>query len=116
MWTSSDPRLTGEVARRWNDDYYQTAEGTVNVDVDAAYLLNDDGGWTCSNTSLLRGQGYGAELVGGPAYTYTCTGSGGDAGLSAILVPQTTSGNNEEFVGLIFSGDFPPLPEPPATE
>jgi hypothetical protein len=116
IWTASDPRLTGEVVRRWNDDYYQTDEGTINVDVDAAFLGNDDGGWTCLNTSLFRGEDQDAELVGGPAYTYTCTGNGGHAGLSAILVPQTTSGFDEEFVGLIFSGDFPPVPEPPVAE
>jgi hypothetical protein len=115
-WTSSDPRLTGEVVRRWNDDYYQTDEGTIDVNVDASYLRNDDGGWTCSSTVLFRGEDQNAELVGGPAYTFTCTGNGAYAGLSAVLVPQTTSGFDEEFVGLIFSGGFPPLPEPPASE
>lgn len=118
-WTSSDPRLTGEVVRRWNDDIFRTDEGTISVEVDAAYLQNDDGDWTCSNTSLLRGEGMDAELVAGPAFTFTCIGNGGHAGLSAILVPgvpEVSSGFDEGFVGLIFSGDFPPLPGPPATE
>jgi hypothetical protein len=117
-WTSSDPRLTGEVVRRWNDDYYQMDEGAISVNVDAAYLQNEDGGWACSNTSLLRGDGMDAELVAGPAYTFTCTGNGGYAGLSAILVDDAPEllGSDETFVGLIFSGDFPPVPEPPATE
>jgi len=109
-WTSSDPRLSGEVVRRWNDDIYQTEEGTISVDMDSAYLRNDGGGWVCSNAGLLKGEGMYAELVGGPSYTFTCTGNGGHEGLSAILVSGATTGFNEEFVGLIFSGDFPPLP------
>jgi hypothetical protein len=48
--------------------------------------------------------------------TFTCTGNGGYAGLSAILVSSLTSGFDEEFVGLIFAGDFPPVPEPPPAE
>jgi hypothetical protein len=115
-WTSSDPRLTGEVVRRWNDDIYQTEEGTISVDADAAYLQNDDGGWVCSSTVLFRGEGTDAQLVGGPSYTFVCTGNGGHEGLSAVLSSKATTGFDEEFVGLIFSGDFPPLPEPPAAE
>ena len=48
-WTSSDPRLTGEVSRRWNEDTYQTDEGSISVGMDAAYLRNDGGGWACSS-------------------------------------------------------------------
>jgi hypothetical protein len=48
--------------------------------------------------------------------TFDCVGDGGYAGLSAILVLEDAGGNAEDIVGLIFSGDFPPLPEPPADE
>jgi hypothetical protein len=113
-WTSSDPRLTGEVARRWSEDVYQTDEGTFAVSVDAPYLRNDGGDWACLDTSLLRGSGMSSESL--TDTTFTCTGNGGYAGLSAVLVSTFTEGFNEKFVGLIFSGDIPPLPEPPAAE
>jgi hypothetical protein len=111
-WTSSDPRLTGEVSRRWNEDTYQTDEGSIGVDMDAAYLRNDGGGWACSSSYLIE---VPSVTYTGTA-TFTCMGDGGYAGLSAILALVDVGGNAEEFVGLIFSGDLPPLPEPPAAE
>ena len=110
-WTSSDPRLTGEVVRRWNWDVYQTDEGSISVSMDAAYLRNDDGGWTCSSHSLAKGTADVADPL-----TFTCIGDGGYAGLSASLVLVDAGGNSEDIVGLIFSGAFPPLPEAPAAE
>jgi hypothetical protein len=115
-WTSSDPRLTGEVVRRWNDDIYETDEGTISVSMDAAYLRNDDGGWACTNSGLAKGSGTYAQEVTGGTDTHTCIGDGGYEGLSAILVLSAGQDFSEEFVGLIFSGDFPPLPEAPAAE
>lgn len=111
-WASSDPRLAGDVVRRWNQDFYQAAEGSVEVGTDAAYLANDGGSWACSNTYV--GQEF-SEPGYGPT-TFTCTGAGGYAGLSAILVLVGAGGNAEEFTGLVFSGEFPPPPEPPAAE
>jgi hypothetical protein len=113
-WTSTDPRLSGEVVRRWSEDNYPTDEGTISVSVGAAHLRNDGGEWACFDTSLLRGSGMSSEAV--TDTTFACTGDGGYAGLSAILVSSSTTGFNEEFVGLVFSGDFPPVPEPPAAE
>lgn len=110
-WTASDPRLTGDVSRRWNDDIYQTDEGSAEVGMGAAYLRNASGGWACSNSSLSK-NGVGAA----DTETFTCIGDGGYDGLSAILVLTDAGGNSEDIVGLIFSGDFPPLPEPPAAE
>ena len=122
-WTSSDPRLTGDVTRRWNADIYQTDEDALWVSMGVAYLRNDDGGWACSSSDLLRGirtTGAGTtveeEMVNGGTTTFECVGDGGYEGLSALLVSELTVGFNEEFSGLIFSGAFPPLPEPPATE
>jgi hypothetical protein len=113
-WTASDPRLTGEVSRRWNEDVYRTDEGFISVNMDAAYLRNDEGGWACSASNLFKGYGlFPSELTG---ETFTCTGEGGYEGLSAIVVNEQGGSSSEEFVGLIFSGDFPPLPEPPAAE
>jgi len=47
--------------------------------------------------------------------TSTCVGQGGYDGLSAVLV-ETDDSMGLTWVGLIFAGDFPPLPEAPAVE
>jgi len=122
-WTSSDPRLTGEVVRRWSDDIYKTDEGDIWVSMSAAYLRNDDGGWACSSSGLSKGIGttadgttVDAESMSGGTETFDCVGDGGYAGLSAILVLTEAGGFSEDIVGLIFSGDLPPVPDPPAAE
>jgi hypothetical protein len=112
-WTSSDPRLTAEVARRYNEDTYQVDEGSISVGTDTADLRNDGGGWACSTISLLEGSGDTSQRVTGD--TVTCTGDGGYAGLSAVLIIEQV-GRSEGFSGLIFYGDIPPLPEAPAAE
>jgi hypothetical protein len=111
MWTSSDPRLSGEVSRRWNWDTHQTDEGSITVGIDAAYLQNDDGGWACSASYLANAGVDVADPV-----TFNCIGNGGYDGLSAILVLVDAGGNSEDIVGLIFPGDFPPLPDAPAAQ
>ena len=116
-WTSSDPRLTGDVSRRWNFDTYQTDEGSFSVGMDAAYLRHEGGGWVCSASYLEKGSGMSAEAVTEVGvWTHTCTGDGGYEGLSAILVAEESEGFSEKFVALIFSGDLPPLPEAPTAE
>jgi len=116
-WTSSDPRLTGEVTRRWSEDTYRMDDGSGSktVSLDAAYLRNEGGGWACSAIDLLDGGSVrsGIALTGSAR---TCIGDGGYEGLSAILASEYGPGYSEEFSGLIFSGEFPPEPEPPAAE
>ena len=53
-WTSSDPRLSGAVSRRWNEDTYRMDDGSGfrSVYIDAAYLRNEGGGWTCVDSGL----------------------------------------------------------------
>jgi hypothetical protein len=65
---------------------------------------------------LLKGSGMSSVAVAGPTSEFTCIGDGGYAGLSAILVLEDTGGFSADIVGLVFSGDFPPVPEPPAVE
>jgi hypothetical protein len=110
-WTSSDPRLTGEVSRRWNWDAYQADDGSISVGMDAAYLRNEGGGWACSASYLAKDEVDVADPL-----TFNCIGDGGYAGLAATLVLVDAGGFAEDFVGLIFSGGFPPLPEAPAAE
>ena len=111
-WTASDPRFTGEVAAMWNDDVYKTDNGYNAVNVSARYLHNDEGGWTCTSSNLFEGSGlFPTGLTG---ETANCVGQGGYEGLSAILILDDAAGY--PFSGLIFPGDFPPLPEAPAAE
>ena len=93
-WTSSDPRLTGEVVRRWNWDAYETDEGSISVWMDAAYLRNDGGGWACSNSSLAKDDVDVADPL-----AFSCVGDGGYAGLSASLVLVDAGGSTEDLVG-----------------
>ena len=45
-----------------------------------------------------------------------CVGDGGYEGLSALIVWPGDNSSVNEFIGLIFTGDVPPIPAPPATE
>jgi hypothetical protein len=114
-WTSSDPRLTGDVSRPWNEDTYQTDAGPISVGMDASFLRNEGGDWACSFAYLVEGSSpYQEDLSG--SRTHTCVGSGGYEGLTAVLVSKPAEGFSDEFVGLIFPGDLPPLPEAPVAE
>jgi hypothetical protein len=100
------------VIRRWNQDVYTTDEGIFEVGTDASYLRNEGGSWTCTDSYLARGSGMYSEVLTGT--TYTCVGEGGYDGLSATLVLVPGEEDFEEsIIGLIFAGDFPPLPAAP---
>jgi hypothetical protein len=77
----------------------------------ANYLKNDGGDWTCSTVSLVKGSTpTGESLTDGD--THLCIGGGGYEGLSAVLVTTYMADTfGDEFSGLIFSGELPPLPE-----
>jgi hypothetical protein len=108
--TSSDPRLTGNVTKSWSEATYQTGEGPVSVGIDAHYLRNDDGGWSCTHGYVAKGSTPGTEPLTGS--TFTCIGEGSYEGLTAVLVSEQVAGYfSEEFTGLIFPGDVPPAPE-----
>jgi hypothetical protein len=111
--TSSDRRLTGDVTKSWNEDTYQTDEGPISVGVDALYLRNDDGGWSCSHGYVAKGSTPGTEPL--TKSTFTCIGEGGYEGLTAVLVSEQVAGAySGGFTGLIFPGDVPAVPEAPA--
>jgi hypothetical protein len=120
-WTTSDPRLSGEAAALWNMDVYEpdayvpTALLTTNVSVvTSAYeVRNEAGGWTCHANGFAHGHGKYAESESGESAM--CVGDGEYDGLSATLVIGGPAGP-KTIEGLIFSGDFPPVPERPAAE
>jgi hypothetical protein len=114
-WTSSDPRLTGDASKSWNEDTYHTDDGPISVGMDASFLRNEGGDWACSYGYVLKGSTPAESLTA--SNTYACIGGGGYEGLSAVLVGKPREDSfSDEFVGLIFSGDLPPLPEAPAAE
>jgi hypothetical protein len=111
-WTASDPRLTGDASRPWNEDTYQTDGGEVSVGIEASHLQNEGGGWACWFEYVQQGATPDHSILEGP---FTCKGSGGYDGLMAVLVTTPKTGTEaSEFVGLIFAGDLPAVPEAPA--
>lgn len=80
----------------------------------ASERRNEGGGWACAASYLANGFGMNAVVQTGT--TFACVGEDGYEGLSAILVLEAAEGFSETVVGLIFSGDLPPLPEPPPAE
>lgn len=116
-WTSSDPRLTGDVSKSWSEDTYQTDDGPISVGMDASFLRNEGGDWACSYGYVVKGTGPTTQEVVTASSTYKCVGSGDYEGLSAVLVAKPIEDSfSDEFVGLIFPGDLPPLPAPPAAQ
>jgi hypothetical protein len=111
-WTASDPRLTGEASRPWNEDTYETDDGVFSVGIEAAHLQNAGGGWACRSEYVQQGATPDHSILEGP---FTCQGSGGYEGLTAVLATTPKTGTEaSEFVALIFSGDLPASPEAPA--
>ena len=115
-WTASDRRLSGESVSRWNNDAY-LVDGTYTVVLNGLEVLTNDGGaWVCTGTGLYEALTLDATAVESLGdSTTTCVGQDGYEGLTAVLV-RSQGNRAEEFVGLIFSGDLPPLPEPRAAE
>jgi hypothetical protein len=115
-WTSSDPRLTGDASKLWIEDSHQTDEGPMSVGMDASFVRNEGGDWACSYGYIVQGSTPDTVSLTDD-HTITCIGSGGYEGLSAVLVSKPLADAfGDDFVGLIFSGDMPPLPEAPAAE
>jgi hypothetical protein len=113
-WTASDPRLTGDASRPWNEDTYQTDGGEVSVGIEASHLQNEGGGWACWSEYVQKGATPDHSIMEGE---FTCQGSGGYEGLTAVLVTTPETGTEAlEFAGLIFAGDLPAVPEAPAAQ
>jgi hypothetical protein len=116
-WTASDPRLTGDASNLWTEDAYRTDDEAITVGMDASFLRNEGGEWACSYPYLVKGTDPMTQEDVTASSTYTCIGSAGYEGLWAVLVSEPIEDSfSDEFVGLIFSGELPPVPEPPAAE
>jgi len=115
-WTSDDPRLDGTSNAASNADSFDVDGQGYSLVTSAIEVFTDEGGWQCTN----------ADRVVSPADTlhqtsrfdgdrFSCVGTGGYEGLSAILVAEWPGFNNT-VEGLIFSGEMPPMPEFPSSE
>jgi hypothetical protein len=112
-WTSDDPRLGGEATVAWNADVHTVDGRSYSVTASAWDIRGDAGGWACSHTNGLdEGRGLFTTSIQG-SDRLTCSGSGANEGLGAILVADW-SGNPKTFEGLIFPGGIPPAPDPTA--
>ena len=112
--TSNDPRLGGDSTVTMNVDCYLTTDGTVQC----VYFGTDTGagGWDCTWTGTPDPTGMDYILL-----LAVCSGTGENAGLAyvghrAMLfgddVPDFGGGASHR--GLVYEGDPPPMPEPPA--
>jgi hypothetical protein len=117
-WTADDPRLSGEAVSTWNTYTYVVDGKQKSVLADAYFLRNEHGGWACRSHLLVDGSGTGGSWEG--LETVMCEGEGEYEGLSAIIdfdEPVSRGANKAQpMVGLIFPGDAPPHPAPPAAE
>lgn len=117
IWTADDPRLSGEAVNTWNTYTYVVDGERKSVLANAYYLRNEDGGWACRSYLLSDGSGEGGSWEG--LETVMCEGEGEYEGLSAIIdfdEPVDDGTTAQPMVGLIFQGDAPPHPAPPAAE
>lgn len=84
----------------------------IAVGVDAPFLTNDDGGWACATTYVARGATPDSQVLADT--TFTCTGSGGYEGLTAVMASVMAEDYTETFQGLILEGTLPAVPQAPA--
>lgn len=109
-WESDDARLGGQATVAWNADVHTIDGQTYSVTSSAWDIRGEDGGWRCGHADgLEEGRGlFTASLQGSDRLT--CTGSGSNDGLSAILVADWSS-EPKTFKGLIFPGVVPAMPD-----
>jgi hypothetical protein len=101
-WEATDPRLSGtaEVIANYKDNPFARAEIGAGI----VSLENEGGRWEGRATTLS------GEILG-QADTIVMRGQGGYEGLTAyILVDEV----KRTFKGMVFPGEMPPFPEPPA--
>ena len=111
-WRTSDPRLTGSATSMWSADVYRMDGGYISVRAGTYDVRNDAGGWLCHHNGVAQGIGiYAFPDLG---ETLTCLGDGDYEGLSAVLELDWSSTSPVKIQGLIFAGEVPPFPEPPA--
>lgn len=108
IWTTSDLRLSGTASVRWNADTYQTDDGAATINVGVTVVTTVDGGWHCTSTPLLT---HGPDLVGHQVNPdrSTCTGSGAQEGLVAI-VSVDMAATPATIEAVIVDADLPPTP------
>ena len=111
-----DPRLTGTVTGAVNVDVHKVSDfEDVVLQTLEIRIENDDGSWSGQGTSIIHA---GATIPEDEALqldTLLLTGADAYGGLSAYLIVNGTE-DPTTIEGVIFAGEMPPFPEPPAEE
>ncbi|MEX1344630.1 MAG: alpha/beta hydrolase family protein, partial [Candidatus Limnocylindrales bacterium] len=106
---SDDPRLSGTSVIVWNKDIHVIDGPLRGIRSVVEDIRGEGRGWTCHSPAVLDGGAdFFASSIQGSELT-TCVGDGANEGLTALLVVTSTN-QADEFEGLIFPGDLPPLP------
>lgn len=113
--TSDDPRLSGTSVIVWNKDIHSIDGPSRGIRSVIEDIRGDGRGWVCQTPAVLDGGAdFFATSIQGSELT-TCVGDGQNDGLTALLVVTMTN-QADEFEGLIFPGELPPLPQLSANE
>ena len=108
QFEADDPRLTGVVSMAANGDL-RTVEGTLAfLQSIHQRIENEEGSWSGQCDALVIADGRPDPL------TCLFSGEGAYDGLSAYLVFENPEQPPFPYQGLIFEGELPPMPEPPA--
>ena len=104
-FAANDPRLSGELWSIHSWDTYGDSQGSVIVG--RAGIDHEMGAWQGTF------HGYATPNDERLYYQLDLTGGGEYEGLSAMLF-IIDNGTGFDVEGMVFSGELPPLPEPPA--
>jgi hypothetical protein len=102
---ANDPRLRGELWSIHSWDTYEDSQGSVIVG--RAGIDHESGAWQGTF------HGYASPNDEHLYYQLDLNGEGAYEGLSAMLF-IIDNGTSFDVEGMVFSGELPPMPEPPA--
>jgi len=102
-WEASDPRLSGQGTRSANWNEWVTTG--ISIGASTYVLVNPDGRWVGSGSSTALSSGDLHEMV-------VLRGEDAYDGLTATVLIENDFSSPATFVGVIFPGEPPKVPEP----
>lgn len=106
IWSTSDPRLSGEVT--YTGNWYSVPDPDISIQSATYELTNDAGSWLGDATA------YASDALGVDIDVVVFTGRDGYEGLTAYVVLDwgSVDVSGENLSGVIFPEAMPPTPEP----
>ena len=106
IWSTSDPRLSGEVT--YTGNWYFAPDPGIGLQSGTYELTNDDGSWLGTATA------YVSDGLGADSDVVVFAGRDGYEGLTAYVVLDwgSVDVSGENISGVIFPSAMPPTPEP----